>query len=52
MCGLFTGTLQATCHLMKQLKVEVLECLVLIELSFLKGRDKVPYKVHSLIKYD
>lgn len=47
------GTLQATCKLVEKLGGEVAGILVLIELSFLNGRDKLKnYDLFSLIKYD
>ncbi|XP_009888355.1 PREDICTED: adenine phosphoribosyltransferase [Charadrius vociferus] len=47
------GTMCAACELMKRLKAEVLECLVIIELKLLKGSEKlksVPF--YSLLQYD
>ena len=47
------GTLQATCRLVEKLGGKVAGILVLIELSFLKGKDKLSnYDFFSLIKYD
>ena len=47
------GTLQATCRLVEKLGGKVAGILVLIELSFLKGKDKLSnYDFYSLIKYD
>jgi adenine phosphoribosyltransferase len=47
------GTLQATCRLIEKLGGEVAGIMVLIELSFLKGREKIKdYDFFSLIKYD
>ena len=47
------GTLQATCRLIEKLGGEVTGIMVLIELSFLKGREKIKdYDFFSLIKYD
>ncbi|MCJ7457518.1 MAG: adenine phosphoribosyltransferase [candidate division Zixibacteria bacterium] len=46
------GTLQATCKLVEKLGGKVVGILVLIELSFLKGREKLKnYDLFSLIKY-
>jgi adenine phosphoribosyltransferase len=46
------GTLQATCKLIVKLGGKVAGILVLIELSFLKGREKLKnYDLFSLIKY-
>ncbi|XP_035751081.1 adenine phosphoribosyltransferase, partial [Egretta garzetta] len=47
------GTMSAACELMKRLKAEVLECLVIIELKLLKGSEKlksIPF--YSLLQYD
>jgi adenine phosphoribosyltransferase len=44
------GTLKAAVELLQQLKVAVLECVVVIELADLKGRVVVPAPVFSLIK--
>ena len=46
------GTLGACLDLIKKLGGEVVGVTVLIELMFLKGRDKVrPHDVHAVIKY-
>ncbi|NXK48313.1 APT phosphoribosyltransferase, partial [Chauna torquata] len=47
------GTMRAACELMKRLKAEILECLVIIELKLLKGSEKlesIPF--YSLLQYD
>ncbi|KAF1470234.1 Adenine phosphoribosyltransferase, partial [Pygoscelis antarcticus] len=47
------GTMWAACELMKRLRAEVLECLVIIELKLLKGSEKlesIPF--YSLLQYD
>ncbi|NWI53671.1 APT phosphoribosyltransferase, partial [Calyptomena viridis] len=47
------GTMCAACELLKRLKAEILECLVVIELKLLKGSEKLnstPF--HSLLQYD
>jgi adenine phosphoribosyltransferase len=47
------GTAAATAQLVSKLGGEVVECAFVIELSFLKGRDKLqPYGVFSLVQYD
>uniref|UniRef100_A0A8C0GB48 Adenine phosphoribosyltransferase n=1 Tax=Chelonoidis abingdonii TaxID=106734 RepID=A0A8C0GB48_CHEAB len=47
------GTMCAACELMKKLKAEVLECVVVIELKSLKGAEKLkPFPVYSLLQYD
>ncbi len=46
------GTMAATANLVKKLGGKVVEILFVIELDFLKGRDKLKdYKVHSLVSY-
>jgi adenine phosphoribosyltransferase len=47
------GTAAATAELVTQLGGTVVECAFVIELAFLKGRDRVkPYGVFSLVQYD
>ena len=47
------GTLEASCRLVERLGGEVVAVSVLIELSFLKGREKLrAYDVKSLVDYD
>jgi adenine phosphoribosyltransferase len=47
------GTAAATAQLVSKLGGEVVECAFVIELSFLRGRDKLqPYGVFSLVQYD
>jgi adenine phosphoribosyltransferase len=47
------GTAAAACRLVEKAGGEVVECCFLIELSFLKGRDKLmSRKVFSLLQYD
>ncbi|XP_060084325.1 adenine phosphoribosyltransferase-like [Ylistrum balloti] len=45
------GTMKAACDLVNMAGGEVLQCLVIMELMDLHGRDKVPKSVTSLIKY-
>ncbi|XP_026123955.1 adenine phosphoribosyltransferase isoform X2 [Carassius auratus] len=46
------GTLHAACELIKQQKAEVLACLVVIELKYLNGSEKLQSTpVFSLIQY-
>ena len=46
------GTAEATCKLISKLEGNIVGFTVLIELEFLKGRDKLKqYNVHSLVKY-
>uniref|UniRef100_A0A1B6LPU1 Adenine phosphoribosyltransferase n=1 Tax=Graphocephala atropunctata TaxID=36148 RepID=A0A1B6LPU1_9HEMI len=44
------GSLAASCQLIAQLGAQVVECLVVVELMDLKGRDKVPAPVYSFIQ--
>jgi adenine phosphoribosyltransferase len=47
------GTAAATAELVTKLGGTVVECAFVIELSFLKGRDKLkPYRVYSVLQYD
>jgi adenine phosphoribosyltransferase len=46
------GTVKACVDLVKKLKGNVVECAFLVELEFLKGRDKLDgYPVYSLLKF-
>ena len=47
------GTIVAACELVKELKGEIIGVAFLIELAFLKGREKLKgFDVYSIIKYD
>ncbi|XP_069073140.1 adenine phosphoribosyltransferase [Pleurodeles waltl] len=47
------GTLWAACQLMKKKGAEILECLVLIELTSLRGTEKLKsVPIYSLLQYD
>lgn len=46
------GTLAAACQLLEQGGAEVVECLIVIELLGLHGRDKVSAPIHSLVQID
>ena len=47
------GTALAACKLIERAGAEVLECCFAIELTFLKGREKLSrYPVFSLVQYD
>ena len=47
------GTAAATAELVTRLGGTVVECAFVIELAFLKGRDRVkPHRVFSLLQYD
>jgi adenine phosphoribosyltransferase len=46
------GTLKAGCQLVEKAGAHVADCVVLVELLFLGGREKLrPYEVFSLIQY-
>jgi adenine phosphoribosyltransferase len=46
------GTLEAACKLIVQAGAQVASCVVLVELTFLLGREKLrPHDVFSLIQY-
>jgi adenine phosphoribosyltransferase len=46
------GTLKAGCQLVEQAGAHVLGCAVMVELSFLHGRELLqPYEVYSVIQY-
>lgn len=47
------GTAAATAELVSKLGGTVVECAFVIELSFLKGREKLrPHRVYSILQYD
>ncbi|MDB5349427.1 MAG: apt [Planctomycetota bacterium] len=46
------GTMRACCDLIQQTGAEVAACAFILELDFLKGRERLePYEVFSLIRY-
>ncbi len=46
------GTAAASCELIEKLGAEIVGCAFVIELDFLKGREKLSkYQIHSLIHY-
>ena len=46
------GTAEAACKLVSKMKGTIKGLAVLVELEFLKGREKLnPYNVHSIVKY-
>lgn len=50
---LATGnSMGAAIKLLRLAGAEVVECLVVIELNYLKGREKLDVPVHSLVQYD
>ncbi len=47
------GTAAALCELVDQLGGEIVGCSFLIELAFLRGRERLaPHEVHALLAYD
>ena len=46
------GTMKACCDLVRKLGGEVAGIAVLIELTGLKGRARLPYSIHSVVKYE
>ncbi|KAK1124366.1 hypothetical protein K0M31_006733 [Melipona bicolor] len=46
------GSMAAAIELLKLSGAEVIECLTIIELSGLKGREKLGIPVHSFVQYD
>jgi adenine phosphoribosyltransferase len=46
------GTAKASCELIENLGAEIVACAFVVELDFLKGRDRLAgYPVHSLLHY-
>ena len=45
------GTMKAAVDLVHKLKGEIVECAFLVELEFLKGREKLKEPVYSLMKF-
>lgn len=45
------GSLNASCQLVEKLEAKVAACLVVMELTELKGRSKLNCNVLSLLKY-
>lgn len=45
------GSLAASCQLLSDLGCKVVECLVVFEITDLKGRDRVGAPVHSVLQY-
>lgn len=46
------GSMEAAIKLVKSAEAEIVECLVIIELTSLNGRAKVDVPVHSFVQYD
>lgn len=46
------GTMRACCELVQQADAEVVACVFVLELDFLRGRELLnPFVVHSLLRY-
>jgi adenine phosphoribosyltransferase len=46
------GTARASCDLVESLGATIVGCAFVVELDFLKGREKLlPYPIHSLLHY-
>lgn len=45
------GTMAASCRLVESLGAKIVACAFVIELAFLKGREKLKHNVVSLISY-
>uniref|UniRef100_A0A1B6D3W2 Adenine phosphoribosyltransferase n=1 Tax=Clastoptera arizonana TaxID=38151 RepID=A0A1B6D3W2_9HEMI len=43
------GSIAASCQLISQIGAKVVECLVVVEIEALKGREKIPTDVYSII---
>ncbi|XP_028931056.1 adenine phosphoribosyltransferase [Ornithorhynchus anatinus] len=47
------GTMGAACDLLRKLKADILECVTVIELTTLRGKEKVkPVPLFSLLQFD
>ena len=46
------GTMKACCDLVQKLGGEIAGVAVLIELTGLRGRAKLPFPIHSVVKYE
>jgi len=47
------GTARAGCDLLNKLGGDIIECVFILELSFLNGREKIgDYPAYSMLKYD
>lgn len=45
------GSMSAACQLLKNGKLEILQCLCIIELLNFNGRNKIAAPVHTFIQY-
>ncbi|XP_071477769.1 adenine phosphoribosyltransferase-like [Diadema antillarum] len=46
------GTMKAACDLVKKMEGEILECIVVIELVDLKGKEKLTYPFFTLVDFE
>lgn len=46
-----TGSLGASCQLISDLGCNVIECVVVFEITDLKGRERIAAPVHSILQY-
>jgi len=46
------GTVNAVCNLVEKLGGNIIECAFIVELDFLKGREKIKYPVFTIIHYE
>ncbi|XP_034946223.1 adenine phosphoribosyltransferase [Chelonus insularis] len=46
------GSMAAAIRLLKSAGANVIECLVIVELTYLHGRSKLPVPVHSFVQYN
>ena len=46
------GTACAACELIERIGAEVVECAFVVELTFLKGRERIAgHEIHSIVRY-
>ncbi|XP_078658701.1 adenine phosphoribosyltransferase-like [Branchiostoma floridae x Branchiostoma belcheri] len=45
------GTMAGACRLVETMQANVVGCLAVVELDYLKGRENLQYAVHSLVHY-
>lgn len=49
---LLEGSMAAAVQLLKSAGADVIECLVIMELTSLKGRNKLGVPLHSFVQFD
>jgi adenine phosphoribosyltransferase len=49
---LLKGTMAAAIQLLKSVGADIIECLVIIELTSLKGRNKLDVPCYSLVQFN